>query len=345
VTAEVVCGDCAQRWAILVRADADLTAAVPRHEMGGPDPSTVIAAPTLAAELLKLQASIDEEVEGLDADRWRANASLIERVCLCANELGKFDDVALAAAGTGRADVERQQRWASGIDARLRADAPRIWAREAATRPPALATLTDEAIDAHERWVRSGRTGDGRLVASHVVVVPHRRLAGVDLRWSALDHAVLAGVDLVSTTFAGAHLTACDLRGARLERASFEGGVVTATAFDGANLGLTRWEQATVTAGSFERADLDRSSWTRAVVADADFRHAWFGHAALDGARFTDCDLSGAVCDLVSDQPMGTNRGFTLERCDLTGSTWTGRRVDEISVVDCRGVPPELSTA
>jgi len=151
--------------------------------------------------------------------------------------------------------------------------------------PPGIHDLTDQGIDLDApapgpdqwaTWVRAWMWPGhpmrqhagwcvGRLVAPEAVGV----VAGADLSWVDLRHAVLAGadlrgavlrhVDLTRAALVGADLTEADLTGARLTRA-----------------GLHRADLsgAELIDADFRGASLTRANLTRAELIDADFRGA-----------------------------------------------------------------------
>ena len=118
-------------------------------QLGGPEPSRMIAAGAFVEELLRLAPSVSWEPERMAPAAWRASGSALWRVLTCLLELQKLlpDGIAEIPVPSGASEGERalraaqsscfQRAWLEGerqryraLQVRRAADAPRIWALE-----------------------------------------------------------------------------------------------------------------------------------------------------------------------------------------------------------------------
>jgi uncharacterized protein YjbI with pentapeptide repeats len=109
-------------------------------------------------------------------------------------------------------------------------------------------------------------------------------LAGANLLGANLNHADLTDADCAATV-----LSSTKLRKLTAPRAIFHNCRGNMANFERASLFSTRWSDTVVEDGNFEFADLRNAVFTR----------CWFGRscfvgAALEGAQFIECDLTGA---------------------------------------------------
>jgi uncharacterized protein YjbI with pentapeptide repeats len=326
-----------------------------RYELGGPQPSAIITPHQLVEEHDRLGPRIVDAPESLAPAAWRANLELVNRAATCVVELLKFippgadtvPDGALDATGKRdrTARPEKYQRGALeqlkarylGLVARHDADAPRVFALEAAAspRPSARGELSSRTLEAHLQWVKRGRTGDGRLDIAHVDVTG-QKIGAKDLSGSRLDGVILDRADASFSTFERAELV--DVRGVQtnLGSCSFVGARLVRCDLLGANLALGKLDDAVLGGGRFDRTYLDRCLWRRTRADGASFRDADFGNAALDEAVFMDCDLRGASFSLRTKGVLGTTTRARFERCDLRDTQWAGRDLDGTVFVDCK---------
>lgn len=128
-------------------------------------------------------------------------------------------------------------------------------------------------------------------------------LTRISARQALLDHANLAG----------SHISYCSMNEARLRAA---------------DLSMAKLEESTLTG-----ANLERSRWSGAQVQRCKAARSFFGAARLHNALFEDCDFQYADFQGFVDE---TNRGLTLIRCDLRGTSWHGRSLAGVSFIECK---------
>jgi len=338
------------------RTDPATHGTPPAHELGGPEPSRIIRPMQLVEELDRLVPTISWTPHKLAAPAWRTSWAAIDRALTSATELLKFipagatavPDAALDAAG--RADRssrgEKYERaWLSGERDRFlalletyKADAPRIYALEAADRPattPPRGELSSRSLEAHLQWVRRGRTGDGRLDIAHVDV-SGVKVGAKDMSGARFDGVVFDRADASFSTFERAELTDVKMVQANLGSCSFVGARLVRCDLLGANLALGKLDDAVIGGGRFDRAYLDRCLFRRATLDGVSLRDADFGNSALDGAVFKDCDLRGASFSLRTRNLLGTTTRARFERCDLRDTKWADRELEGTTFLDCR---------
>ena len=293
----------------------------PPFQLGGEEPSRIIAPDALAAEVRRLVPLVPAEPETLDPDTWRAAHGRMTRMRICLNELAKFP---------GR-DVAADRAWLEAMSARYTADLPRYHVRLERMYPPRptpRGTIDRHTVRAHEAWVRQGAadTAPGRL---DVANVDARNLpfGACNLRLSRFTGVLLEGANAEHTTFAEAVWTRVYARGARLRSTTWDDARLDECELEGAGIVLGNLRRTTVTGGDWDNVWLERGILTDAVFEGVSLRGARLVDARLDGARFVGCDLRGA--DLSADLghlPLGTNVGTRFEGCDLRGALFIGRR-------------------
>jgi len=342
--------------------------ACPARQLGDERPSQIIRVGQFMGELDRLEPLVCTEPTELDPVRWRASLAAVERALTCLYELRKFVPPNVQMIPDTRLDDdERRDRaarreryrlaWLNGELDRLLAarkrfgeDAPRIWALEERESPqtPKRGAIDRASLMAHERWVRAGREGAGRL---EVVGFHARgsRLGGVLFQGGYLESVVLDGARLD-----GARLMDCELRDLSalaafctsidLSRATIVGGT-----FARSVLALAVFVDAAIEGTSFADADLDRSVWRGATVTGASFERATFGNSWLDGGQFRGCSFKGADLRLLTPGIRATTAGAVFEDCDLREARWGGRDLDGATFVRCklagiRGRPSSLAS-
>jgi uncharacterized protein YjbI with pentapeptide repeats len=326
-----------------------------RFELGGPEASAIIEPVQLVEELDRLGPRVATEPTTLAPAAWRANLELVNRAITCIVELLKFipagadglPDAALDATGRAdrkarpekyqRAQLEGERARYLALVAKHDADAPRIFALEAAVapRPVARGELSSRTLEAHLQWVKRGRTGDGRLDIAHVDVTGVK-VGAKDLSGARLDGVILDRADASFSTFERAELVDVRAVQTNLGSCSFVSARLVRCDLLGANLSLGKLDDAVIGGGRFDRTYLDRGLWRRAKADGASFRDADFGNAALDDAVFVDCDLRGASFSLRTKGILGTTARARFERCDLRDTQWVGRDLDGTVFVDCK---------
>jgi uncharacterized protein YjbI with pentapeptide repeats len=335
------CRRCRTPLAFTFRSIGDpIRAEVRQGELGGAAPSEIIAPGQLVAEIDRLVPLVRADPQRLPLDEWRASRDANARLRTCLAELAKFVPAGAAAipdAALGDADradrANRPERYTRAWidDARSRADAvlaeivadlPRIDALERAAKKRAKpeSELTRDALRAHEAWVKRGKTGAGRLVASGT------RAAG-----EKIGAAELSGAKLDDVDFTEVDLSYASLDGAQLVGAKLRGG-----SFDGAALALAKLERADIEGATFAGADLDRSQWQGARVVSARFDGARFGNAVFDGATFQRSSFVRADFSPTTPAPPATTQGARFEDCDLRNTRWDDRDLSGARFVRCK---------
>lgn len=295
----------------------------PPAELGGDEPSRIIAPEALAAEVRRLTLLVPAEPETLDPDAWEAARDRLTRLRICLNELGKFPGYDVAA---DRARLE-------AVRARYVADVPRYSAWQQRMYPPRPAprgTIDRDSVRAHEAWVRQGCTGPGQLDVDYVDA-RNLPFGACNLRLSRFTGVLMEGANAEHSTFAEAVWTRVYARGARLQSTTWEEARLEECELYGAGVDLGKLRRATVTGGDWDAVRLERALLNDAVLTGVSLRDARLVDARLDGALFVDCDLRGADFSADLDYlSLGTNVGTRFVGCDLRGAIFTGRRDLEV---------------
>jgi uncharacterized protein YjbI with pentapeptide repeats len=295
----------------------------PVAELGGDEPSRIIAPEALAAEVRRLTPLVPAEPETLDPDAWQAARDRLTRLRISLNELAKFPGYDVAA-DRARLDAVR---------ARYVADVPRYSAWQQRMYPPRPAprgTIDRDSVRAHETWVRQGCAGPGQLDVAHVDA-RNLPFGACNLRRSRFTGVLVEGANAEYSSFAEAVWTRVYARGARLQSTNWEGARLEECELRGAGVDLGDLLRATVTGGDWDGVRLERALLNDAVFTSVSLCDARLVDARLDGALFVDCDLRGA--DLSADLDylsLGTNVGTRFVGCDLRGAVVTGRRDLEV---------------
>jgi uncharacterized protein YjbI with pentapeptide repeats len=293
--------------------------AAPPAQLGGPEPSRIIAPDALAAEVRRLTPLVPAEPGSLDPDTWKAAYDRMNRLRVCLNELAKFPGH----------DVAADRAWLEATTARYRADLPRYHARRQwmyPPRPAAVGTIDRDSVRAHELWERQGCTGPGQLDVAHVDA-RNLPFGACNLRLSRFTGILMEGANAESSTFAEAVWTRVYARGARLQSTTWDGARLEDCELYQAGVDLGRLRQTTVTGGDWDGVRLERALLNDAVFEGVSLREARLVDARLDGASFVDCDLRGADLSVDLDYlSLGTNVGTRFVDCDLRGTVVTGRR-------------------
>ena len=296
----------------------------PAGELGGAEPSQLVDARALVLEVERLTADEDQ----------------VDRALTALVELAKFlPPGAARVPGTDdEPGPERYTRaWIERELARTRALAGLLAEREGKqpALPPPRGTIDRDALDAHFKWVRRGKMGEGRL---DVVGFDGRarKLDELDMTGARLEAVRLLRAVLDFTQLREAELVAVDLTQAQLGSIKLGGAVLRGCRFDGAQLGLAELDRAHVTSCSFARCWMDRSTWRDALVEDSHLRYVQFGDTVLDGARFQRCDLRDVQLNPRHPRIEATSRGTVFEHCDFRGADFTGRDLAGAVFVACR---------
>jgi uncharacterized protein YjbI with pentapeptide repeats len=324
-TVSARCPRCAGERAYVFQGEFSLFEAQPRAgELGGVDPSRLVDARALAAE----------------HERAAQDDALLERALVALTELAKFIPVGAQRVPSTH-DEPRSERytrvWLATELGRLRTRVQEVAdhaARRSALLPP-RGTIDRDALDAHFKWVRRGKTGQGRL---DVVAYDGRalKLDGIDLSGARLEAVRLLRGVLEFIQLRDAELVDVDFTQAQLGSAKLGGALVRGGRFEAALLGLAEFDRAHVVGCTFARAWLDRSTWRDALVEDTSLRQARFGDSLLDGARFVRCDMYDA--DLRPKHPRieATSRGTVFDQCDFRAAEFAGRDLSNATFLACR---------
>jgi uncharacterized protein YjbI with pentapeptide repeats len=294
----------------------------PAGELGGREPSQIVDAVALLNEIDRLAPEAAQVRER------------VERIVVALAELAKFiPDERERAAGDDR--ISRP--WIAREIARWRAVAEQLAAEDTASwpAPPPRGTLDPDALDAHFKWVRRGKTGEGRLELTSFDARA-RKLDEVDLTAARLEAVRLSRASLELALLREAELIDLDLAGAHLRSVKLGAAVARGCRFDRALLAHAELDHAHVARCSFERVTMDRSSWRSAVIEDCNLRLAAFGDTVLDGARFQRCDLRGVQLEPRHPRVVASSRGTVFERCDFRGADFSGRDLASASFIACK---------
>jgi uncharacterized protein YjbI with pentapeptide repeats len=132
--------------------------------------------------------------------------------------------------------------------------------------------------------------------------------------------------EVTSVTARRAHLDDLDASGARIAHCRF----------DECSMVGARFDEASLERCSLPRARLDATSWRGARVTSSQLAESVWRDAVLDGAMFVECDLRGADVGVSSPTAVMPVVAATFIRCDLRGTRWRGRRLDQVSLMECK---------
>lgn len=172
---------------------------------------------------------------------------------------------------------------------------------EASTTPPTVEAplnLRDQILARlHERASLQGLTLGGADLRDFDFT--GASLAGLDLRRSNLQRAILVGVRAADAQFESADLTEANLERADLSRANLARAIVTKARFDSATLTDVNFQRASGDEPSFRGAKLQGADFRQARLAGANFDEAVLSKATitkteLNGSHFVRADLSSA---------------------------------------------------
>lgn len=126
-------------------------------------------------------------------------------------------------------------------------------------------------------------------------------------------------------------LTACDLRGVRLEYAHFEAAIMDETNLSWGRLNQSNFDEAHLARISAFRTALFEASFRNAILSDADFTRA-----NLEGVDFTDAKMDG--CNLSLSMIVGADLsraiGLEQEQLRLAFGDYSTKLPDGISMPD-----------
>jgi len=347
------CRRCRAQRLYLVRSDGRDLLGPAFHtgylQLGGPEPSTVLTAGQLAADIERLAPDITlDPAVARDGEGAERNLSRLGRLQTALTELAKFipagagEVPGLAARAHGAAvphvrPARYTRDWISGELAYwkpLGFQLPRIPPHP---RPGPLPnwSLGRAHGDAHRDWLRRGRTGAGQLVLAGVDLGA-ASLGGQDFTGSRWERVLARRSDLRFCALAESELTDVDFAQAAFDHAQLTGARLTRCTLDGSALGLTVLDGALLADCSLERLHTRQSSWRGAVVRRSRLRLSDFRSSRLDGAQFTDCDLREAWFAPGPGRSSGTSAGAVFERCDLRDADFTGRDLAGVTFAGCR---------
>lgn len=150
-----------------------------------------------------------------------------------------------------------------------------------------------------------------------------------------LSHQDLSGLNLAELDFKGADLSHCNLFGADLTGSDLEGANLAHAVLDRATLVHTRFSRATLQDASIRRpsvySDMSLDARDLPVFRNADLARARVT-ARLDGADFTEANLTDASFVVWEERNLGGPPTSGLTRCDFTGARMAGIKVRGISL-------------
>jgi uncharacterized protein YjbI with pentapeptide repeats len=203
----------------------------------------------------------------------------------------------------------------------------------------------DRAVyDAHQKWLKAGGKGPGRLVAEDEsllgIVATAMRLNGAQFK-----RCVMSSGDLNNTHFKSVLLLACDLSKTNLYMAMFASATMKDCVLAEARLSLAMIVESRVTGCDLTEADAARLLVKESSVEHTDFKGAMLLDAQFEASRFFDCSFHGANLGRKSGGPaLGTTRTTHFENCDFRGADFAGRKLRESKFINCHfheavGVP------
>lgn len=333
--------------------------------LGGPEPSQIISPHLFAKELERCMAELGPDV--------RVDAALLKKLRAypyewaplnngktCSVELAKFlpegadavpdryfiDDEARAYRAAhhdqfARAHIEQRRRYFQELGHAISDVVKQLEAEEArpasSTSPRSLPLppFSLAALKFHEQWVQHG-DGEGRqrMIATGADA-RERNLSGRNLSSVLLDKVTLDRANLSYAQLQFAELTQVSAREAQwthaglvestLRRCDFSGGEMTSALLHHSRIEDCNFSGATLAHTSFRKAEVSRSTLVSANLTDA----------RLHEAVFTDCDLRGAKLGIApgGDPPI---EDATFIRCDLRDTSWRGRRLVRVHLIDCK---------
>jgi uncharacterized protein YjbI with pentapeptide repeats len=176
--------------------------------------------------------------------------------------------------------------------------------------PPIDPPDLSKAIEAHERWHRSGGSEGTRLRLHHVnlqsatlsgrclvkaefvdVDLRQANLQGTDFTFAVLDHVALARASIQGSRLHLATLTASDLSAADLSGADMSGSIVTDANLQEALLHKTRLIKCNWSRNQLQHTQLHLADATGAEFVRCNFHSADWSDATLMGGAFLYCDL------------------------------------------------------
>lgn len=339
------CPRCANERAYLFHSAIDLVDVdVADHELGGPEPSTVLEPYDLVREIDRLVPGLALAPERLAGEAWEANVIAVDRVRTAITELAKFlagDIIPVQALRDPAGHLDRAMRperyrgawmreerayW-DGIAAAIARDAPRIFEAGGTIKAP-RGTLDGDALASHRVWVESGGARGTRLVVVSADAAS-RVVRGADLTGCRLEQLRFAGADLVGATLARAELVEVDLQRARIETATFTGARLLHCILAGAIAEHTSFAELRAERCDFTGAQLATSLWSRARLEHCAFAGADLADTQLGLAHFLACDLRGASL------AGAILAGAVFERCDLREVNLSGADLRGAAFVEC----------
>lgn len=198
-----------------------------------------------------------------------------------------------------------------------------------------LIELDDTARTAHERWVRGGFRGEGRLVREDV------DLSDAPMGGRTWDSARFVRCDMRRlraslARFRGTELVACDLSESTLGGATLDGALLVDCNLSGAAGSGVYFVEAELERCQLDGVWMERSRWTDARITGASLRGADLSVSTLSGVRFVDCDLRGAKLGWDPEWAnLAIADGARFERCDLRGADVAGLRLSNTIFDGC----------
>ena len=144
------------------------------------------------------------------------------------------------------------------------------------------------------------------------------------LRAAGRSAVALGGPDLFEVDATGIDLSTREFLGLHVARCRFMTGMQG-----------TRVLGALLEHCDFMYSDLRNTLWQRTHVHQSFFRDSSLVDATFDDVSFVDCDLRRADLSVMNNQGSATTH-VTFLRCDLRGTSWTGRDLSSVRVRDCR---------
>lgn len=192
-----------------------------------------------------------------------------------------------------------------------------------------------EAQRAHERWLRAGRSGPGRLRlageqlrgARALASLVAARFVGCDLSRARLPYDRLDEIELIG----------CTLDGAVLCISSFRGALLCDCRARRTDLRSADFHAARIVGGDWQGARLSGSGLRGCQVAQLELAGAELADAAISDTSFLECSFVGADLGRRLARPeSGRAERARFGRCDFRGANLAGWRLAGAVFDSCR---------
>lgn len=191
-----------------------------------------------------------------------------------------------------------------------------------------LAYLSPSNIREHQRWLKAGRQGSGRIVLEEI------NLRGASLAAPELVAAKFLKCDLTDVLIRFGDLTdaevvECIWEKALLESSTFNTALIKDCQFVGATLTLADFVGTHLQGGNWGQTNLDRTDWTNAQAISVCFQEANFQGARLHNAKFVGCNLQKVnIANMIAYEAI-------FEHCDFRYTNFNSLKLKNTIFYKC----------